>query len=1173
LPSDSNFSNRYTCDQDCGLDGDGYGDDGSYCGDGIIDPYPALNPEECDSGLVNYDITFVFDTSGSLDTEAGAFCSWIDSLVTNIANTAWVGDVIYRVQGIHNTFHYTDLFGCVGLPGAYGGASYDTFPRITNPERNVLHNRFNDYCRTPGYTLEVASYQDGPWFQPMEDWGPAIADVSYCEDWEANYGRYVVVFSDESADDGGGWSTADGAALDIAVNAARANNVTAFVMGTQGWYGNTGLDEGQTDVIVNQPIQTTGGRFSYVESPEELFCAVWDIFGVIACGTNCRLAAVTPCAGACDLDDDDYFGSDCSGPDCVDIVEECPGWPVTSCNPASINPGATEDCDDGIDNNCVNGIDCADLDCATDPACYSCTDSDGRDYTTPGTVSYLSAGDSYSNDDSCSGNTLTEWYCLGVTPTSESHDCTDEGPGWTCPALAGACIPPGDSCADDDGGPNDYRNQGTVIEVSGGATTPHPDSCTGVGQELIEWGCSGTSAISIPYNCAIEGPGWTCSAGACIPPPDSCTDSDLGATDYTTQGTVIEVSGGTTNPYTDSCSGDTLTEWGCSGDSAISSPYDCINEGAGWTCSGGECIPPGDSCTDTDGLDYTNQGTVSGIDGGAPFTWTDSCPDGSSLREYWCDASNDWRFTENTCDNLLITTGATCSGGICIPPVSGSYYCNDDGDGGYSDTSSGTCSPFPGCIPAGCQEAAGNDCNDSNPLIYSGNSNSYCNCEGTYPEGAANEIECTDNFDNDCDGDIDCQETLDCPAGAICTGDCEIASCNSTTHAWDCLEDTSVDCGECGDCQSVGGHYNCQPDSAFCSNNYECGVCQGSGINPVEYDCAPDHDLCTTRCTECGASLDCVGTPSQQDCNGDNQCCDPTDCGGDNCMCDDGTPPECIICEDPDGDGLCSDLGNNVDPCPYDPDNDFDSDNICAVGCDSGSDCYNDGGGCKLNGWVCSSGSAVSRDTCQKSTPGPCDATNSCLVVFGGRDYFNIYIHNPSLAQPRLLTGNLYLPKYGDQEDYNLPEGQVIDDVYFNVSDYFASGQNVISFEGYDQDGAVTAHELRGAFANVTDDGLCSALTGYNRTMSYAEASPPIFPTRCYTARQPYSLTNSPAINWRETGFDDSAWPWENSQRGSGNSPNIVNRIYFSPYYNSPGGFWGGGGDNTQIFCREQFSY
>lgn len=50
-----------------------------------------------------------------------------------------------------------------------------------------------------------------------------------------------------------------------------------------------------------------------------------------------------------------------------------------------VHPGASEVCDDGLDNDCDTLTDCADLDdCSQDPACITCTDNDSDGYAVEG---------------------------------------------------------------------------------------------------------------------------------------------------------------------------------------------------------------------------------------------------------------------------------------------------------------------------------------------------------------------------------------------------------------------------------------------------------------------------------------------------------------------------------------------------------------------------------------------------------------------------------------------------------------------------------------------------------------------------------------------------------------------------------------------------------------------
>ena len=68
-----------------------------------------------------------------------------------------------------------------------------------------------------------------------------------------------------------------------------------------------------------------------------------------------------------DVDTYNIEGGECGAVDCDDFD-------------AAVNPAATEDCTDGIDNDCDTKVDCADSACIGDPACVadSCVDYQNR---------------------------------------------------------------------------------------------------------------------------------------------------------------------------------------------------------------------------------------------------------------------------------------------------------------------------------------------------------------------------------------------------------------------------------------------------------------------------------------------------------------------------------------------------------------------------------------------------------------------------------------------------------------------------------------------------------------------------------------------------------------------------------------------------------------------------
>ncbi|MEW6600288.1 MAG: MopE-related protein [Nitrospirota bacterium] len=130
-----------------------------------------------------------------------------------------------------------------------------------------------------------------------------------------------------------------------------------------------------------------------------------------------------------------------------------------------------------------------------------------------------------------------------------------------------------------------------------------------------------------------------------------------------------------------------------------------------------------------------------------------------------------------------------------VIPVPVDYYCDVDDDGYINISKNGSCTGA-GCVPAGCQTAQGDDCNDTASYINPGMADDTCdgvddNCDGipdnhyvtaaiscgtgvctstgqiicqnaaeinsclpgTPPEST--ETTCGDNLDNDCDGQVD----------------------------------------------------------------------------------------------------------------------------------------------------------------------------------------------------------------------------------------------------------------------------------------------------------------------------------------------------------------------------------------------------------------------------------
>jgi hypothetical protein len=88
---------------------------------------------------------------------------------------------------------------------------------------------------------------------------------------------------------------------------------------------------------------------------------------------DCTDGVDNDCDGLIDTADPDAFGcpADCTDTDGDAYATEGGSCGAIDCddNDAFINPGMVEDCSDGFDNDCDDLLDCADPDCGTDPAC------------------------------------------------------------------------------------------------------------------------------------------------------------------------------------------------------------------------------------------------------------------------------------------------------------------------------------------------------------------------------------------------------------------------------------------------------------------------------------------------------------------------------------------------------------------------------------------------------------------------------------------------------------------------------------------------------------------------------------------------------------------------------------------------------------------------------------
>jgi hypothetical protein len=220
----------------------------------------------------------------------------------------------------------------------------------------------------------------------------------------------------------------------------------------------------------------------------EFYCngtTPWPVF--YDCPLGCVDGACVP-ETCTDNDGDGYAieGGGCGLVDCND-------------DDASINPGATEVCDNDIDDDCDGLIDDADADCAT------CTDADGDGYAVEGDLCGLVDCD----DTDANVNP----GAMEVCDNGIDDDCDgfNDGDDADC----------GD-CFDSDGGIN-FEVAGIVDGVGpNGWPQTREDVCEISGTfegYLREYYCNGSVPWPTFYDCPNG-----CADGACI--PETCTDDD-----------------------------------------------------------------------------------------------------------------------------------------------------------------------------------------------------------------------------------------------------------------------------------------------------------------------------------------------------------------------------------------------------------------------------------------------------------------------------------------------------------------------------------------------------------------------------------------------------------------------------------------------------------------------
>ncbi len=230
-----------------------------------------------------------------------------------------------------------------------------------------------------------------------------------------------------------------------------------------------------------------------------------------------------------------------------------------------------------------------------------------------------------------------------------------------------------------------------------------------------------------------------------------------------------------------------------------------------------------------------------------------------------------------------------------------SYYCDNDNDGYIDSSIDGTCIGS-GCIPAGCRAAAGNDCNDNDPVVNLG-ATEICdgkdnNCDGLIDEGVLT------TYYRDADGDRYGNPALSTQA---CTAPAGYVPDNT-----DCDDNNlTINPGAPEICNDIDDNCNGQIDEGVQNTYYRDADGDGYGNSSISTQACTQLVGYTTNNTDCDDSNAAINPGVTEGPYGNATCSDGKDnnCNGKT----DALDPNCTaVCIDKDGDGY----GVSGAPCP-----------------------------------------------------------------------------------------------------------------------------------------------------------------------------------------------------------------------------------------------------------------
>ncbi|MGB6363064.1 MAG: MopE-related protein [Thermoanaerobaculia bacterium] len=291
---------------------------------------------------------------------------------------------------------------------------------------------------------------------------------------------------------------------------------------------------------------------------------------------------------------------------------------------------------------------------------------------------------------------------------------------------------------------------------------------------------------------------------------------------------------------------------------------------------------------------------------------------------------------DSSCD--LGEDKCNCAVDCGAPPGSEAGLCTDTQDNDcdtFADCGDSDCAPDPACAFCG-----------DGPC---GPGENMCNCAVDCGAPPAGEIGmCGDSLDNDCDGAVDCTDsecTIDplcmfcgnsvCDPGensCNCAGDCgappgsEVGMC---TDGFDNDCDGVVDCYDPVDCSTdpsciVCGDLVCSPGEDICSCSTDCGLPPSSEAgfctDSLDNDCDGDIDCADSDCTG-GSEVGLCSDGVDNDCDGFVDCDDSADCSTDPaCSIGSCTAPGSVVLQIPAPVTPFADGGRAVDDIEQDRD-------------------------------------------------------------------------------------------------------------------------------------------------------------------------------------------------------------------------------------------------------------